>query len=114
MEAALEYQAKNGRRLGEALLELGLIAEEQLLPFLHRQLGLPAVRLREAWSTPTPCDCVPGTIAERLVALPMFKVRDTLCVAMAEPQNLMLIDEIEQVTGLRVRPVFACRATSSG
>jgi len=109
LEAALDYQAKNGRRLGEALLELGLIAEEQLLPFLHRQLGLPAVRLRDGLIDPQAVRLLPRHVAERLLALPMFKVRDTLCVAMAEPQNLILVDEIEQITGLRVRAVFACR-----
>jgi len=110
LEAALDYQVKNGRKLGEALLELGLIAEEQLLPFLHRQLGLPAVRLRDGLVDPRAVRLLPRHVAERLVALPMFKVRDTLCVAMAEPQNLILIDEIEQATGLRVRAVFACRS----
>jgi type IV pilus assembly protein PilB len=106
---ALDYQERNGRRLGEALLELALVNEEQLLPFLHLQLGLPAVRLRDGLVDPRAVHLLPQHMAKRLLALPMFRVRDTLCVAMAEPQNLIAVDEIEEVTGLRVRAVFASR-----
>jgi type IV pilus assembly protein PilB len=47
--------------------------------------------------------------AERLAALPMFKVHDTLTVAMAEPQSLPKIDRLHQLTGCRIRPVLAPR-----
>ncbi len=50
-------------------------------------------------------------MAERLDAIALFKVRDTLCVAMADPQNLEQLDEIERITGLHVRPVFAFRSS---
>lgn len=110
LEAALEYQRRKGKRLGEALLELGLVSEEQLLPYLHRQLGMPAVRLRDGLVDPAVVRLIPRQAAERLSALAMFKVRGTLTVAMADPQDLLLTDEIEDLTGLRVRPVFAARS----
>jgi type IV pilus assembly protein PilB len=110
LEAALEYQNRKGRRLGEALLELGLLSEEELLPFLHRQLGIPAIRLREGLIDPTVVRLIPRQVAERLGALAMFKIRNTLCVAMTEPQSLPHLDELEDITGLQVRAVFACRS----
>ena len=111
LEAALECQSRKGQRLGEVLIELGFLSEEQLLPFLHRQLGLPAVQLREGLVDPRVVGLIPRAMAERLNALAMVKVRDTLCVAMAEPQNLPQIDEIERLTRLRVRAVFGCRSS---
>src|SRR5690606_10996513 len=45
--------------------------------------------------------------AERLKVIPMFKVRDELTVAMAEPQSLPTIDRLGLLTGLRIRPVLA-------
>ncbi len=107
LQEALKHQTGKHQRLGEALLELGVISDGQLLPFIERQLGVTAVRLREGMIDPEIVRIVPRRLAERLNALALFKVRDTLCVAMSEPQNLQYIDQIERATGLRVRAVFA-------
>ena len=47
LEDALKLQAAKGRKLGEILLDLGVISEEEMLPFIQRQLSLPSVKLRE-------------------------------------------------------------------
>jgi type IV pilus assembly protein PilB len=86
---------------------LGLLDEEQLLPFISQQLGVPVVRLREGLIDPEVVNLIPRDLAERLNILGMFRVRDTLTVAMTEPQNLRQIDEIERATRFRVRPIFA-------
>ena len=52
LEHALELQATRGLRLGEGLLELGVVGEEELLPFLEQQMNVPAVRLREGLIDP--------------------------------------------------------------
>ena len=107
LEAALSHQAQNGQKLGEALLELGFANEEQLLPFMESQLGVPCVRLREGMLDPAAVRLMPRHLAEKLGALALFRVRDKLFVATDEPQDLDLIDRIESVTGLTVKPVFA-------
>ena len=110
LDAALSEQSAKQTRLGEALLELGFVQEEQLLPYLAAQLGIPAVRLREGLIDPAVVRLIPRPIARDMRVLALFKVRNTLTVAMAEPQNLEQIDEIERITGLEVRPVCALRA----
>jgi len=110
LEEALRRQGDMGLKLGETLIQLGFVTEEQLLPFIAKRLNIPAVRLRDGMVDPLTVQRIPRKIAEQLEVLALFKVRDTLCVAMAEPQNLLLIDEIERRTNLRVRPVFASRA----
>ena len=107
LEGALKLQSHKGQRLGEILLELGIISEDQMLPFIQRQLGVTSVKLREGMIDPAVVRLLPRETAERLGALAIFKVRGTLTVAMAEPQNLQQLDEIERVTKLGVRPVFA-------
>jgi type IV pilus assembly protein PilB len=111
LETALLRQSKQGSRLGETLVEVGLVSEEDILPFLERQLRLPAVRLREGLVDPNAVRLLPRVKAESLVALALFAVKGTLTVAMGDPQNLRHIDEIERCTGMQVRPVFALKSS---
>jgi type IV pilus assembly protein PilB len=107
LEAALSHQAQKGQRLGEALLELGFASEEKLLPYMESHLGVTAVRLREGMLDPVAVKLVPRPVAESLNVLALFRVRDTLIIATEEPQNLDTIDQLERLTGLTMRPVFA-------
>ncbi|MEM6330168.1 MAG: ATPase, T2SS/T4P/T4SS family, partial [Planctomycetota bacterium] len=111
LDAALELQAKRGQRLGETLLEMGVANEDQLLPHIARQLATPAVRLREGLLDPLFVRSLPREFAERLGVLAMFKVRGTLTVAMDDPLDLDLVDQVERAAGCSVRPVFAFRAS---
>ncbi len=107
LEEALQQQSAAGQRLGETLLEMGVVNEEQLLPFIESHLGLCAVRLREGLMDPAAVRLIPHALAERLNVLALYNVRGTLTVAMEDPQNLEHVDQIERATGLDVRPVFA-------
>ena len=107
LEGALKLQTSKGQKIGEILLELGVLSEEQILPFIQRQMNLPTVKIREGLIDPAVVRLLPRETSERLEAIAMFKVRDVLTVAMAEPQNLQQIDEIERITRLKIRPVFA-------
>ncbi len=107
LEAALNHQSQKGQKLGESLLELGFANEDQLLPFMEAQLGVPAVRLREGMLDPAAVKLIPHKLAEELQSLALFRVRDSLIIATDEPQDLDTIDRIEHVTGLTVKPVFA-------
>src|SRR5688500_14180898 len=110
LETALSRQAENKQRLGETLLELGFVAEEQLLPFIESQTGVPAVRLREGLLDPVAVRLLPRAFAERLSAIALFRVHSELTVATDDPLDLERIDRIESATGLTVRPVFAFKA----
>ena len=107
LELALEHQSQKGQRLGEALLELGVVTEEQLLPFIEKQLSVVAVRLREGMIDPAAVHLIPRETADRLHVVAMFRVYDTLTVATDDPIDLDRIDQIERITKLNVRPVFA-------
>lgn len=110
LEVALGQHTSKNARLGETLLELGFVDEASLLRALGQQFGVPSVRLRDGLVDPAAVRLLPRNKAHELCAIVMFKVRDTLSVAMAEPQNLRQTDEIERITGLRVKPVLTLRS----
>jgi type IV pilus assembly protein PilB len=110
LETALKQQSSKNLQLGESLVDLGFIKESELLPFLQRQLSIPAVQLRDGLIDPLAVPLLPRAKAEALNAVVMFKVRDHVTVAMAEPQNLQQIDELERITKFKVRPVIALRS----
>ncbi len=109
LESALQEQTSRGRRIGEVLTELGLVDEQQLLPLLAEQIGIPGVRLREGLVDPVAVRMLPRAMAEKLVVLALFKVRHELTVAMADPQDLDAIDRMQRLTGCVIRPVLALR-----
>ncbi len=110
LRSALTQQPAKRARLGELLTEMGLVEEEEVLPFLAQQLGFESVRLRDGLIDPHVVKLLPRRVAERLQAVVLLKVRDTVTVAMSEPQDLRRIDEIERLTGLRVIPVLAMQS----
>ncbi len=113
LEVALSHQAEKGQKLGEALLDLGFASEDQLLPFIESQLGVPGVRLREGLLDPIAVRLIPRPLAESLNVLSLFRIRNKLIVATDDPEDLDKIDQVERVTGLDVRTVFAFQAAIS-
>ncbi|MCX5662012.1 MAG: ATPase, T2SS/T4P/T4SS family [Planctomycetota bacterium] len=107
LNRALAEQKATGAMLGESLVEKGVLSPGVLVQALGRWLQIPSVELRHGLVDPPLLKLIGEEEANRLMAIPMFKVRDTLTVAMAEPQSLPTIDRLRQITGLKIRPVLA-------
>ncbi len=107
LATALEIQRTTGVMLGEALVGQQAVAEPDLIEVLSDIMGIPGVVLRHGMLDPAMLKLVGAEEAESLVAIPMFRVRDTLTVAMAEPQSLPKLDRLRQLTKFRIRPVLA-------
>lgn len=107
LEKALELQRKDRRSLRQILLDLELVKDEQLGEALSIQLDLPFVRLSEYLVDPTVVSMIPEEKARRCRAVPLFKVESTLTVAMADPSNLQMIDDLRFLTGCQINPVIA-------
>ena len=104
---ALDRQSVRGQKLGETLIEMGVATEDDLLPHIAEQLGTPAMRLREGLIDPHVVRVLSKEFSEQNNVLALFLVRGELTVAIDDPHDLDRIDRIEQVTGHRVRPIFA-------
>jgi type IV pilus assembly protein PilB len=107
LRKALETQDKDNKRLGEALIELGLLSPQAMLSALAKQLDVRACQLRHGLIDPAVARMLDQDEARRLRALPMFKVNDVLTVAMVEPQSLPNIDRLSSITGCEINPVLA-------
>ncbi|RME36257.1 MAG: hypothetical protein D6788_11980, partial [Planctomycetota bacterium] len=103
---ALSRQQELGGRLGHALVDVGAISSTALVQALSKRLGVPGCVLRHGLIDPKVVKCIPREEAERLKVLPMFRVRDTLTVAMVEPQSLPVQDRLRRLTGCTIRPVL--------
>src|ERR1035437_6452616 len=107
---ALAEQKASGQFLGELLIARGLVSNEQLVKVLAARLGVRGCILKPGLADPALLEMIGEEEALRLRVLPMFKVRETLTVAMAEPQSLPTIDRLRQMTNCNIRPVLAMEA----
>lgn len=108
LSRALAEQRSSGQMLGEMLVGQGVISQATLVTALSKCLGMKGVALRHGLIDPTLLQLIGEEEAERLRVIPMFRVRETLTVAMAEPQSLPTIDRLRQLTKCRkIRPVLA-------
>jgi len=110
LDRILAEQRTTGGMIGEMLVEQGIIGGSDMLRLLATQLGVPFCQLRHGLVDFSLLELIGEEEAERLRAVPMFKVHETLTVAMAEPQSLPKIDRLHQLTGCKIRPVLAPRS----
>ena len=107
LKQALDHQKKNGGRLGQALVKLGFISDEEITGVLSRQYGVPAINLSYYEVDPSVVKLVPQETAARYQVVPLSRVGSTLTIAMADPTNVFAMDDIKFMTGLKVEPVVA-------
>ncbi len=96
-----------GKLLGEILVELGVCTEDQVVECLAAEFGVPYAKLEARLFDPHIVDILPRDYIEANLVLPLFLVRDRLTVAVAEPSNLFLIEELRSLTQREVQIVAA-------
>jgi len=103
---ALARQQASGGRIGSALVDVGAISAAALVQALATRLNVKGCVLRHGLIDPKAAKLIPKEEAERLRVLPMFRVREELTVAMAEPQSLPVRDRLKSLTHCSIRPVL--------
>ena len=107
LRQALNEQRRWGGTLGRTLVELKLVSEAELVRVLAQQLALPVVDVEKIDIHPTVLDLVPAELAKEHTLLPFSQPMKFLDVAMADPTNLGVIDELRIRTQLNIRPYLA-------
>jgi type IV pilus assembly protein PilB len=109
LQHALSRQQEGGRKklLGEILVEQEYCTEDQVVECLAVEYGVPYAKLDSRLYDPKVVEVLPREYVENNLVLPLFVVRDTLTVAVSEPSNLFLIDEIRSLSNLDVQIVAA-------
>jgi type IV pilus assembly protein PilB len=109
LQKALTQQqgSTEGKLLGEILVDLNVCTEEQIVECLAAEYGVPYAKLETRLYDPKIIDLLPREYIEANLVLPLFLVRDTLTVAVAEPSNVFLIEELRTLTRRQVQIVAA-------
>jgi type IV pilus assembly protein PilB len=106
LEKALQEQRQNGTRVGYNLVKLGFIAETELTKMLARQFKMPAVDLSRFEVDPRIAKLIPADLAIKHLVLPLKRDGRTLTVAMADPTNLGVLDDLKFITRYDIFPVI--------
>ncbi len=110
LKKASEEQKMKGGRLESTLVRLGFIKEDELLSFLSAQYRVPSVKLSRIEVNPNVIKLIPSSIAKKYFIIPVNRVGPKLTLAMADPSNIVVIDEIKFMTGFNVEAVVASEA----
>jgi len=113
LKQALDYQRKNGGRLGTCLVKLGLVSDDDITAVLSRQYGVPSINLKFYEVDPAVIKLVPQETAIRYQIVPLSRVGSTLTIAMTDPTNVFAMDDIKFMTGFNVEPVVASETAIS-
>src|SRR5450755_3186699 len=113
LKQALDYQKKNGGRLGTCLVKLGLVSDDDITAVLSRQYGVPSINLKFYEVDPAVIKLVPQETAVRYQIVPLSRVGSTLTIAMTDPTNVFAMDDIKFMTGFNVEPVVASESAIS-
>ena len=87
LKQALEYQKKNGGRLGTCLMKLGFISDDEITDVLSRQYGVPSINLKYYEVDPSVIKLIPQDTAVRYQIVPLSRVGSTLTIAMTDPDQ---------------------------
>jgi type IV pilus assembly protein PilB len=98
-----EQKQSPGEIIGQIALRMGVITPDQLTEALAEQWGMPVVNLDETNIPPKVIELVPQTMADVYKIMPISLKDDVLTVAMADPQNLAALDDLRNFIGMEVR-----------
>lgn len=106
----LEMQRTSGGKLGQLLVHKKYISERKLLEFLSKQFGIEFVDLSATEIDPEVLRIIPENIARRYGLMAVAKAENKLKVAMEDPLNIVVLDDLKMMTGFDIKPVFGAES----
>ena len=104
LQLALQEQKRSGAKLGRAVVDLGFVSEVKLLEALSRQLAIPYVDLRQFKLNEHLIQRLPEALARRFRAILLVEESDGLLVGMADPLDLYALDEMARLLRQPLKP----------
>ena len=111
LDEALREQTATGKKLGQVLIDLKLITEDELTDVISTRLGIPKITLDSLVIDPSVVDLVPLSVAKKHQLIPIFRVAGALTVAMVNPLDFIALDELKYITNLKINRVVATSRT---
>ena len=107
LNEALEEQKVTQEKLEDILVKKGWISTEEINRILAMETGVSTFDLSTYIIDSEVIKLIPEEIAVKYKVIPVFKIGNTLTVAMADPHNVFIIDELTRITGCVIEPVLA-------
>ena len=114
LKKAMGVQKQEGGRLGEVLIKLGMVKEDQMVAILGKQLNIPYFSFGTGMLKPAVDQgleqLIPQDFAYKNSVLPLSRTLKSLTVAMTDPLDIILIDNLRRITGCEINPVIAIKS----
>jgi type IV pilus assembly protein PilB len=107
VEELLEQQKKEGTRLLKLILEKGYVSDQDMAVSMGRVLNVPPINLARIVIPSEVADLVPRELAQNHKVLPVARMDNRLFLAMADPLNVLAIDDVRRITRLEVSTMIA-------
>ena len=104
---ALEAQKESGKRLGETLIDMEVISEEEMAFALAMQLKIPYVDLSQHEVKGDIIGAIPEEVSRKFVCVPISLKNNILDVAMADPLDLNMMKDLQFITGYNIQPAIS-------
>ena len=111
LQEALNIQSGNKRLLGEILIELGYVTEDQVMASLTVQYGIPFLPLETYEISPDVIKAVPADLVNKYRFVPVEKIDDLITIALADVPDNTMIKDVESVLGCKLE-VFITTPTA--
>ncbi|HEX9977908.1 MAG TPA: ATPase, T2SS/T4P/T4SS family [Acidimicrobiia bacterium] len=109
LQRARTRQAETGESLTRVLVDEGMVREIDLVKVIAAHTGVEFVNMNDVTIDPGAAALIPESLARRYGVIPIRFEQDALVVAMADPANVLVIDDVRAITGLRIIPKIATR-----
>ena len=106
LQDALKVQRAEKERLGTTLVTHGYITESQMVDALRMQLGIDYIDLTKTDISPEMSQYIPKTLAKKEKIIPVSVSKDTLFLAMADPTNFMALEQAQKASHKRIIPMI--------
>jgi type IV pilus assembly protein PilB len=107
VEELLEQQKKGGTRLLKLILEKAYVSEQDMAVCMGRVLNTPPVNLSRISISVEVADLLPRDVAQNHKIIPVSRLENKLFIAMADPLNVLALDDVRRITRLEVSPMIA-------
>jgi len=106
---ALEVHGATGSPLGRVLVDLGYASQGAILSVMAKQIGIEYIDFSERRPEGPAVAAVPKELAERYSLMPVAVIDGTLVVAMADPQNVLALDDLRIITNYEIKPAISTK-----
>ncbi len=107
VEELLEQQKKEGTRLLKIITDKNLVTDQDMAVSMGRVLNVPPVNLPRCGINPEIAELIPKDVCQNHKVVPISRLENKLFLAMADPLNVLAIDDVRRITNLEISPLIA-------